>query len=75
MPPNMPPRLDFIASSTFCEAALTAAMTRSCSISMSPDFTTSGSITTLSTCFWPFILTVTLPPPEEASTTICCIFS
>src|SRR5664279_4305991 len=75
MPPNMPPRLDFIASSTLRTASLTAAITRSCSISMSPDFTTSGSITTPKTCFCPFILTVTLPPPDEASTVICCIFS
>src|SRR5580704_18600121 len=75
MPPSMPPRLDFSASSTLREASLTAATTRSCNISISPDFTTSGSMTMLCSCFWPLMRTVTLPPPDDASMVICCIFS
>src|SRR5215469_5839532 len=51
-----------------------AAVIRSCSISTSPDFTASGSILRLSNCLRPSILTVTVPPPDEASTTISCIF-
>src|SRR5215469_10715606 len=74
-PPSIPPTVDCIASSTFCPAAFTAAVTRSWSISTSPVFTTSGSMWTASTCFLPFILTVTVPPPAEASTTVCCILS
>src|ERR1039458_7795951 len=49
-------------------------MTRSCSISTSPALTASGSILMASTCLRPSILTVTVPPPAEASTTVCSIF-
>ena len=43
----------------------------SCSISTSP--ATSGSIFTPSTFLWPSILTVTMPPPADASTRISAI--
>src|SRR5712692_1467630 len=73
-PPSMPPIVDCMASSTFLPAPLIAAVTRSCSISRSPAFTASGSIFMLKTCLRPSILTVTLPPPEEPSTTVSSIF-
>ena len=57
-----------VSSSTFLVASLQAASTRSCSISTSP--ATSGSILTPVTFLWPSILTVTMPPPAEASTRI-----
>src|SRR5215471_18748888 len=59
--------------------SLTAATIKSCSMSLSPLVNTSGSIWIESSCFWPFILTETIPPPAVASTTvdsICfCSFS
>jgi len=70
----MPPTVDFISSSTLRPASLTAASTRSCSISISPDLTTSGSMVMASNCFCPFMRTRTLPPPAEASITVACIF-
>src|ERR1700746_1049388 len=51
-----------------------AASTRSWSISTSPDLTASGSIRRLSSCLRPSIFAVTVPPPDEASTTVSCIF-
>src|SRR5271166_2200387 len=75
MPPSIPPRLDFRASSTLRDASLTAAITKSWIISISPDLTASGSMVTLSNCFCPLMRTVTLPPPDDASMVICCIFS
>src|SRR5258708_11521782 len=74
-PPSIPPTLACMAWSTFRPASFTAAVTRSCSISTSPDFTASGSILVSKTCFCPFILTVTAPPPDVASTTVCFSFS
>src|SRR3954453_6584456 len=74
MLPSMPPSPDCMASSTLRPASFTAAVIMSCSISTSPDCTTSGSIFTPSTCFWPFMRTLTLPPPAEASTTVSDIF-
>src|SRR5260370_26702008 len=77
MPPNMPPIFCLVSSSTFFTASLQAATTMSCSISTSP--ATSGSILTARTFLWPSILTVTIPPPEDASTRIratsCCMRS
>src|SRR5580658_1735938 len=70
----MPPTVDCIAPSTLRAASLTAARTKSCSISTSPDYTASGSICRLSSCLRPSILAVTVPPPDEASTTVSCIF-
>src|ERR1700739_2233008 len=64
-PPSIDPIDDCSSSSTFRTAAFPAAVTRSCNISISPDFTISGSIVTVSTCFWPFIFTVTDPPPAD----------
>ena len=40
----------------------------SCSISWSLLLKMSGSMRTSVSCFWPFIFTVTMPPPAEAST-------
>src|ERR1700751_4976787 len=51
-----------------------AASTRSWSISTSPDLTASGSMRRLSSCLRPSIFAVTVPPPDEASTTVSCIF-
>src|SRR6266849_10308612 len=66
-----------VSSSTFFTASLQAATTMSCSISTSP--ATSGSIFTASTFLWPSILTVTIPPPADASmrmrATSCCMRS
>src|SRR5579872_459241 len=73
-PPSMPPTVDCICESTLRAASLTAARTRSCSISTSPDFTASGSMRRLSNCFRPSIFAVTVPPPDEASTIVSCIF-
>src|SRR5208283_4625823 len=73
-PPSIPPTLDCISLSTLRLASFTAAITRSCSISTSPLLTASGSILMASTCLRPSILTVTVPPPDEASTTVCSIF-
>src|SRR5579864_6363595 len=73
MPPSMPPTVDCIWASTLRAASLTAARTRSCSISTSPDFTASGSIRRLSNCLRPSIFAVTVPPPDVASTTVYCI--
>src|SRR5882762_5706460 len=76
-PPNKPLIFCCVCSSTFFTASLQAATTISCSISTSP--ATSGSIFTASTFLWPSILTVTIPPPAEASTrmrpTSCCMRS
>src|SRR6266480_2626493 len=73
----MPLIFCLVSSSTFFTASLQAATTISCSISTSP--ATSGSIFTASTFLWPSILTVTIPPPDEASTRIratsCCMRS
>src|SRR5262249_49283376 len=41
---------------------------------MSPAGTASGSIFRLNNCLRPSILTLTVPPPEDASTTVSCIF-
>src|SRR5258705_10699 len=65
---------DFIVSSTLRPASFTAAATRSCSISRSSALTTSGSIFTPKIRLAPSILTTTLPPPAEPSTTVACIF-
>src|SRR6266702_4198488 len=65
----MPLIFCLVSSSTFFPASLHAATTISCSISTSP--ATSGSIFPASTFLWPSILTVTMPPPAEASTRIC----
>src|ERR1017187_5364601 len=77
MPPSIPPILALDSSSTFFTASLHAATIMSCSISRSP--ATSGSILTASRFFCPSILTVTMPPPAEASTLIraisCASFS
>src|ERR1022692_4457321 len=77
MPPSIPPILALDSSSTFFTASLHAATIMSCSISTSP--ATSGSILTASRFFCPSILTVTMPPPAEASTLIraisCASFS
>src|SRR5260370_26608764 len=77
MPPNMPLIFCLVSSSTFFTASLQAATTISCSISTSP--ATSGSILTARTFLWPSIFTVTIPPPEDASTRIsatsCCMRS
>src|SRR5579863_1988626 len=70
----MPPTVDCMAPSILRAASLTAARTRSCSISTSPAFTASGSMRRLSNCLRPSILAVTVPPPAEASTTVSCIF-
>src|SRR5258708_18931144 len=70
----MPPTVDCIAPSIFRAASFTAASTRSCSISTSPDLIASGSIRRLSNCLRPSIFAVTVPPPDEASTTVSCIF-
>src|SRR5512140_3758213 len=64
-PPSIPPRSVCTASSTLRPPSFTAATMRSCNISMSPDFTTSGSMVTFSNCFWPLILMVTDPLPAE----------
>src|SRR5271156_6510767 len=74
IPFSIPPMVDCMVSSIFRLVPLMAAVTRSCNISTSPLFTTSGSILTLNTCLRPFILTTTLPPPEEPSTTVSSIF-
>src|SRR5208337_2479012 len=73
-PPSIPPTVDCIAPSTLRAASFTAAKIKSCSISTSPDFTASGSMRILSSCFRPSIFAVTVPPPDEASTTVSCIF-
>src|SRR6266852_5925424 len=73
-PPSMPPTVDCIAPSTLRAASFTAASTRSWSISTSPDVTASGSMRRLSSCLRPSIFAVTVPPPDEASTTVSCIF-
>src|ERR1039457_2715084 len=77
MPPSIPPILALDYWSTFFTASLQAATIMSCSISTSP--ATSGSILTASRFFCPSILTVTMPPPAEASTLIkaisCASFS
>src|ERR1035438_2522930 len=77
MPPSIPPILALDSWSTFFTASLQAATIMSCSISTSP--ATSGSILTASRFFCPSILTVTMPPPAEASTLIraisCASFS
>src|ERR1700758_4624655 len=88
----MPERPDCRLSSARRPASLRAATMRSSSISTSavldpegPETRPAiavGSILSESTCFLPFILTVTAPPPEVASTTvlarrcsICCCIS
>src|SRR3984893_895415 len=73
-PPSMPPTVDCIIVSILRAASFTAARTKSCSISTSPDFTPSGSIRKLRSCLRPSIFAVTVPPPDEASTTVSCIF-
>src|ERR1039457_6545276 len=77
MPPSIPPILALDSWSTFFTASLQAATIMSCSISTSP--ATSASILTASRFFCPSILTVTMPPPAEASTLIraisCASFS
>src|SRR5208282_1384694 len=67
-PARLPIWLD-ICSSTLREASLTATRIRSCNISRSCEANTSGSMCTSWSCFWPFILTETIPPPAVASTT------
>ena len=49
-------------------ASLTAAWTRSWSISTSSGSTASGSMRSSRSCRSPLILTVTMPPPALAST-------
>src|ERR1039458_6644996 len=77
MPPSIPPILALDSWSTFFTASLPGATIMSCSISTSP--ATSGSILTANRFFCPSILTVTMPPPAEASTLIraisCASFS
>src|SRR5262249_13520102 len=67
-PPIIPPIFCDICSSAFRCASLTAARIRSCSISTSSFETTSGSILIDCSCFAPLTTTVTMPPPEVAST-------
>jgi hypothetical protein len=52
----------------FLRASVTAASTRSCSISTSPASTTLLSIVTESTCWPPVARTMTMPPPALPST-------
>src|SRR6266704_1375735 len=70
--PGMPPARFFIwlasSSSTRRDTSFTAARIKSCSISWSLLAKTSGSMRMSTICFWPFIFTVTMPPPAEAST-------
>src|SRR5215469_1513979 len=58
------------SSSTRREASFTAARIKSCSISWSLPAKVSCSILISVSCFCPFILTVTIPPPALASTRI-----
>ena len=51
-------------------ASLVAATIKSCSISASPDLSTSGSIFNATTCMAPLTLTVTMPPPAVPSTVL-----
>src|ERR1700733_12030266 len=83
-PPSIPCMLDFKISSARRPASLKAAAMRSSSISRSVadplrPATAAGSMEIFSTSFLPFILTVTAPPPDEASITVwlsfCCICS
>src|SRR5262249_5994902 len=78
-PPVREATFSWTCSSTLRAASLTAAITRSWSISTSSLLTTSGSSFRLLSCFWPSISTLTMPPPAAASTTraaiSCCIFS
>src|SRR5271157_6407452 len=67
----MPPILACVSASTFLTASLEAATIMSCNISTSP--ATSGSIFTVSRFFCPSMVTVTMPPPAEASTLTCAI--
>src|SRR5207249_1058230 len=67
IPPVRPPIFSCTASSTLRAASLTAAVTRSWSISTSSLLTTSGSIFRLLRFFCPSITTFTMPPPEVAS--------
>src|SRR5688572_15793217 len=74
-PPRSPPIFCFIASSTLRCASLIAATIKSCSMPTSSFDTTSGSSVIFCRCLWPFTVTVTMPPPEVASTEssdICC---
>ena len=66
-PPVRPPIFSWIVSSTLRAASLTAAVTRSCSISTSSLLTTSGSMRSETRFFWPSITTLTMPPPAAAS--------
>src|ERR1700677_477412 len=68
--------LDFIASSALRPASFTAAAIKSSSSSRSLHELpiAVGSIFTRITSFFPFIRTVTTPPPLEASTTVAASF-
>src|ERR1041384_1133014 len=59
---------------SFCDssrALLTAATTRSSSISASPGLITSFSIWIFVICCLPFAVTFTIPPPDSALTVLC----
>src|SRR5262249_23213721 len=68
-PPVAPPSLRSASSCALRSASLTAASTMSARISASSGSTAWGSILTSRTCRSPLILTVTIPPPADASTT------
>src|SRR5689334_6111596 len=62
--------LSWLVSRTFLAAALTAAVTRSSSMPMSPGSTTDLSIFTRTTSNWPLTVAVTRPPPAAPSHSI-----
>src|SRR5690606_36349240 len=72
-PPIMPCIWLASASSTLRCASLMAATIRSWSISTSSFDTTSGSMVSERRLLWPLTATVTMPPPDEASTVISAI--
>src|SRR6266545_7287729 len=75
IPPVIAPRFFDISSSTLREASLTAATTRSCSISTSFGSTTSFSMATARSSLEPFMVALTMPPPAEPSTRSAAIWA
>ena len=74
-PCSAPPSWLCWSSSAIRSASLIAATTMSCSISTSSGSTASGSIVRLSRRMSPVIATLTMPPPDDASTFCSLSFS
>src|SRR5262245_17036659 len=73
MPPITLDIFSCVTRSTFCTASLTAAATRSSSISLSSLLTIEGSSTTRRTSCLPVIVTFAMPPPASPVTSSAAI--